>query len=159
MKQIVFNNDNFVDQVNFAGRIFDKEYLFSTKYNPALLNSREILKCSRMLVWQKLYGKTISIKEKTRMIMDSYIKNTWINLLSENENFIVINRDVYFNDISINLSCFVDAIIRIGQEPFVFLFRYLNKKEFENIKDNGATKKDVVNMTSCLLLSQLSDGI
>ena len=160
MKQVVFNNDNFVDQVKFIGQPFnDKEYLFSSKYNPSLLNSREILKCSRLLVCQKLYGKTISVKEKTRIIMDSFIKNTWIDLLSQNENFIVINRDVYFNDISINLSCLVDAIIRIGKEPFVFLFRYLNGKEFENINNNGVAKKDVVDMTSCLLLSQLSDGI
>jgi hypothetical protein len=160
MKQVVFNNDNFVDQVKFVGQPFnDKEYLFSIKYNPTLLNSREILKCSRLLVYQKLHGKTVSLKEKTRIIMDNFIKNIWINLLSQNENCIIMNRDVYFNDISINLSCLVDATIRIGKEPFVFLFRYLSKKEFENIENKGVAKKDVVDMTSCLLLSQLHNGM
>ena len=159
-KQIVFNNDNFVDQVKFTGKPFDdKEYLFSVKYNPTLLNSREISKCSRLLVYQKIHGKTISLKEKTKIIMDSFIKNTWINLLSQNENFIVTDRDIYFNDISINLSCLVDAVIRIGKEPFVFLFRYLSRKEFKNVESNGVTKKDVLDMTSCLLLSQLDDGV
>jgi len=160
IKNIVFNNDNFVDQVKFIGRIFNnKKHLFSIEYNPILLNSREISKCSRLLVSQKLSPKNISLKEKTRMIMDNFIKNAWINLLTENENFILVNRDSYFNDMSINLSCLVDAIIRIGKEPCVFLFRYLNKKEFENVQEKGAMKKDVIDMTCCLFLSQLHDGI
>ena len=160
IKQIVFDSDNFVDQIKFVGRVFeDQDYLFSLKYNPELLSSREILKCSRLLVCQKLHGKTISLEEKTRMIMDNFVKNTWVNLLSQNENCIVMNRDVYFNDISINLSCLVDATIRIGKEPFVFLFRYLNGKEFKNAEKKGASKKDVVDMVSCLFLSQLHDGI
>jgi len=160
IKNIVFDNDNFVDQVKFIGRIFNnKKQLFSTEYNPVLLNSREISKCSRLLVSQKLSPKNISIKEKTRMVMDNFIKNSWINLLTENENFILVNRDTYFNDMSINLSCLVDATIRIGKEPCVFLFRYLGKKEFENAQAKGARKKDVVDMTCCLFLSQLHDGI
>jgi hypothetical protein len=160
MKQIVFNSDNFVDQINFIGRVFeDKEYLFSKKYNPFLLNSKEISKCSRLLVCQKLYGKTISIEEKKRIIMDNFIKNIWIDLLSENENYIIMNRDICFNDSSINLSCSIDAIIRVGMEPFVFLFRYLNKKEFENVNQNGAIRKDIIDMICCLFLSQLHDGI
>jgi len=160
IKKIVFDNDNFVDQIRFIGQIFDdKEYLFSNKYNPILLNSREISKCSRLLVSQKLHNKNISLKEKTRMMVDNFIKNTWINLLTENENFILINRDTYFSDMSVNLSCLVDAIIRIGKEPCAFLFRYLSKKEFENVQKKGVMKKDVVDMTCCLFLSQLHDGI
>jgi len=159
-KKIVFDSDNLVDQIKFVARVFDdKEYLFSGKSNPALLSSREISRCLRLLVQQKLCGKTISLKEKTRMAMDSFVKNIWINLLSESENFVVTDRDACFSDASINFSCLVDAIIRIGKEPFVFLFRYLGKKEFEDAEKNGIKRKDVIDMAGCLLLSQLHDGI
>lgn len=160
INKIICNNDNFVDRVKFVGKPFeDKEYLFSRKYNPVLLSSREICQCARLLFCKKMHANRISLKDKTRIIMDNFIKNTWINLLSENENFILIDKDVYLNDISINLSCLIDAIIRIGSEPFVFLFRYLGRKEFERAKNKGVIKKDIIDMTSCLHLANLHNGI
>lgn len=156
----ISNSDNYVEQVSFAWKdLGNKDDIF-TYENNNFLKASNISRCTRWLVKENLSEtKKASLKEKIRKIMNCYVKGSWINLLSENDNFIIMNKDVFLYDHSINLSCFADGIIRINQDPCVFLFRYISSKEYSSIKKNGAFKKNVIDMNCCLLLSGFFDGM
>jgi len=156
MTKSVFNNDNFVDQVRFAGRNLS---LFDVQDNKSLCAS-EISKCIRYLVVSRVKNNRAFVaREKINLVFNNYLKNIWVERLGRQDDFIIEGRDLKFYDCSINISCCVDAIVRINQYPFVFLFRYLGGDKFLTVKNKGVFKRDLIDMNCCLFLSQIYDGI
>ena len=122
MTKSVFNNDNFVDQVCFAGRDLS---LFDVRDYKSICAS-EISKCIRYLVVSRVKNNQAFIaREKINLVFNNYLKNAWLRQLEGKDDFVIEGRDLKFYDCSINISCCVDAVIRINQYPFVFLFKYL----------------------------------
>ena len=157
-KDFIFNSDSFVDQVQWVGKSIDMNSAVFRKNN-GMIYSNELYKCTRMLVSNKIKNIGMSTKEKVRFIMNDFIRNIWVEKFLQNENFTVQKIGYEICDVSTNFVCFIDAIVRIAEVPFVFLFRYVSKKELEKINQTGILKRDVIDITSCLRLSNTSDGV
>jgi len=157
---IVFKSDNLVNQVQFAGREVCQVESFLRKkiFSNSFIHSRELHQCSRLIIYRKLCNNNFAI-DKHHLAMDEVVKNMWINALLDNDNFDVMERDIYINDSSINLSCLIDCKIRILQEPCAFLFRSIRDGDTGTEEKNRPLMKDVIDLMCCLMLSQLYDGI
>lgn len=161
-KPVVVLDSNFIDQIShFSSGFPNRSKLGHHPDCNGQINVKYIHQCIRLIVKRKLSPEPPknSLFEKTRLVMDSYVKNKWINELEKSENPFIIAKDCGYLDHSIGVYCIVDAIVRINTEKFAFGFHYLGSKEFDSVVKNGPFKKDVIAMVATLFLSDLYGGM
>lgn len=158
----VISDDNYIDQISYIFSKFSTRGDLNKNQDTAQdINVKYIHQCIRLTLKRKLYPELCknSVSEKINFIMDNHVKNKWFYELEKLDNPSLIKKDVCYFDHSTGICCYIDAIVRINTDVFAFNFRHLNKKDFNNIIENGPFKKDVVSMVASLYLSDLHNGI
>jgi len=123
--------------------------------------SDEITECGRKLCY-RVNGKKY-ICQYTNMEYNCNIesKKRWINILDHIDGVKVLESDVVASDYNYNIITKIDCVIEITEKDlqYVVLVKSVEENKFNTVKNNEATRKDIVEIMTNMWLIELSNGI
>jgi hypothetical protein len=140
--------ESIIDQKN-------QEYKrnFSSSFHPS-----NITECTRRLI----YKTQIQSDNKNEFLNDMDIvfsKKKWINFFQKTKATQVLRDDFVAADCHYNISGTVDAILKINGNIYVAQVYPICNSDFIKMKENGAFKKDVIEVMTYMWLTETKGGI
>lgn len=159
-------NKPFVIRDNLSNVIEDKVRLYS--HGPYIqdisrtFHPDEITECGRKLCY-KINGSKYKLPYSNieyNAIMEA--KARWIYILRHTEGIKVIDWGVLASDCNYNMLTKVDCVIQVSDMEdlqIAVLIKSVESGEFDNVKKNGATRKDIVRIMTDMWLIELANGV
>lgn len=119
-----------------------------------------LTECGRKLIYRTSGSKYQTGYSVLETESNYFSKLKWIHILKCCKDIKVLDSDIIASDDKHNLLTKVDCVIEMEDETQIVVFiKSLSSSDFENVKNNGATRKDIVRIITDMWLIELSNGI
>jgi len=132
-------------------RTLGKSCIYNTSFSPEMLSE-----CPRRILY-KISGfyNVNSLACDTRIAN----KNKWISIFKKTAGIRVVDTDVYASSVDYQISGSIDVVLQVSDTIMATQIKGVNDELFAKIQDNGAFKKDVLEVMLFLWLLELKDGL
>lgn len=142
----------------FRRDFHEKSELYSTG------NLSDIFACERKVVFRRLssehYPSMLNNKESYfKEKHNIFVKQKWASIFKESPRVKLIDTDVLVVDKNFSIHGYLDCAIKIGEVIIATNIRSLNSKDFQRMKKEGASRKDISYTLLCMCLTETSRGL
>ena len=118
-----------------------------------------LTECPRRIMYRTLGISHNAIKSDMRRRADTATINKWLGVFKDSFKINFIDQDLPLADSKFNITGKLHAMIKIDNTLFATQIKSVSCEDFTNIKQQGALKKDVVEMIVYLWMLEVTDGL
>lgn len=136
-------------------------YKVSSNTSSMIFHPDELTECGRKIIYRKRNHKC-HFCNNAEYSYDKFAKCRWISLLKQCSDIKVLDSDILANDMKYDVVTKIDCVIEIPSMDdlqTVVYIRSIPSSIFENVKKNGALRKDIVRIMTDMWLIELINGM
>lgn len=155
-------NTSFIKRDNITSKI--EEIILSETSNKNLgirtnFCPDSITECPRKLIYMVMGdGKNVNI-DYLKLTSDIYSKKKWIEYFSKFKAIKLLETNLVVADCNYNISGILDAVINMEGKILAVKIFPVSSQKFATIKENGASKKNIIEVLVYMWLAEVKDGL